>query len=219
MTTDTPLQQAVALIHQGRATEAVRLLEENQADLASQVLLREWYIGEGEMDRAMPLVQRLADGHGSEAHVSRSIYALAGGELQTAVRECENALAFVPALATAHNHLGRALHNMGRTEQALQAFRNATQQQADYPQAWQNLGHAMRAIGQMDDAVKAYRQALSLAPGYRAARLNLGVTLSLMEDPEAALACFESVLAQEPQHVEARADTQRLPSHVWHQLQ
>ncbi len=203
MTVDTQLEQATALIRAGRTPEAMRLLEENKSDTACQVRLREWYLGEGENDRAMPLVQRLADGFGAEAHVSRSIYALLGGELQTAVRECENALAFDPGLATAHNHLGRALHNLGRTGKALQAFREATQQQPDYPQAWQNLGHAMRANGQLHEALGAYRQALALAPGYRAAQLNLGITLSLVEDHLDALACFEAVLVDDPENAEA----------------
>ncbi len=199
----SPVAQATELVHRGELREALRLLERGQGDEGLLVALREWYIGERLNEQAQPVLRRLAEGIGAEAHVSRSVQALLGGDPQAALGECRLALEIDPGLATAHNHLGRALHNLGQGEQALQAFRRALAHWPAYPQAWQNIGHVMRAAGRMPEAVEAYRKALELAPAYGQARLNLGITLSLLDQPEAALEAFDKVLAHDPGHVEA----------------
>ena len=120
------------------------------------MLLREWLIGEGRNDQVMDLLNAQANDFTAEAHVSRSIAALLAGDLRQAERECRTALHMEPRSATAHNHLGRALHNLGHGEHALQAFQAATQLLPDYTQAWYNLGHALRAQGRMPEAVSAF---------------------------------------------------------------
>lgn len=196
-------ESAIDLLRAGEVADALRLLQENTRDPAAQVLLREHLVGEGLLDQAMPLIERLSGEHGSEAHVSRSIVALLQGDVQTAARECEAALRKDPNSATAHNHLGRALHNQGRSEAAIRAFGQAVELDPGYAQAWSNLGHVQRAIGRLPESVEAYQRALAQAPGYQSARLNLGISWSLLEQPDRALACFEELLQADPGHVEA----------------
>ena len=141
------------------------------------VRLRELLIGEGLHAEAEPVIRTLANGTGPESRVSRAILGFQQGDLQSTLRECQAALAEQPDLATAHNHAGRALHNLGKTPQALGAFRRATELDTNYPEAWHNLGHALRASGDMPSAVNAYQKATKFAPGYRSAMQNLGITL------------------------------------------
>jgi Flp pilus assembly protein TadD len=201
-------QDAAKLLRDGRVSDALRLLEARAAsDAAAAVSLREYYIGEAQPELAMPHIQRLANEHGAEAQVSRSIHALLGGDVQAAAQACEAALRMDPDLATAHNHLGRALHNLGRSADAIRSFECAIGLDPKYAQAWHNLGHVQRAAGRLAEAVHAYQQALALAPGFRAARLNLGITHILLDDPAAALASLEPMLEDRPEHVEALANT------------
>ncbi len=198
-----PLAQAMDLIRAGRVNRAVALLERNHADPACAVRLREIFLGEHDDQRALPYARQLAPGHDAESHVSRSILALISGDLDSAVRECEAALAMQPDLATAHNHLGRALHNAGHSVQAASALRKAVALDTHYAEAWYNLGLVLRFSGAMGEAIEAFRQALQLAPAYRSAELNLGITLLLVERVDEALFCFEELLDRNPADVDA----------------
>ncbi|NND44946.1 MAG: tetratricopeptide repeat protein [Xanthomonadales bacterium] len=196
-------QDARALVRAGEVAEAIRLLRTEDSDPGSAALLREHYIGEGQVEQAMPCIERLASDHGPEAHTSRSIKALLSGDVNAAVSEAEQAVRMDAESATAHNQLGRALHNQGCSADAIQAFERAIQLDPDYPQAWYNLGHVQRAIGRLPESTESYEQALERAPAFRAARLNLGISYSVLEQPDRALACLKPLLEADPDDVEA----------------
>jgi Flp pilus assembly protein TadD len=196
------LASAQRLIRKGRRAEAISLLEQNHILPECAARLRELYLGEHDNERAAPLARQLAVGRDAEACVSRSVLALMARDLDSAVRECEQALVLDPDCASAFNHLGRALHNADQALQANSALRKATALQPDYPEAWYNLGLVLRASGALAEAIKAYRQALDLAPGYRAAELNLGISQLLAEQYEEALYCLQSVLERYPDDTE-----------------
>jgi len=198
-----PLERAQALIAAGLGEQARDLLLESLEHDECAVRLRELLIGENHVAEAVQVIRALADGSGPESRVSRAVLAFQQGDWQHAINECQAALATKPDLATAHNHAGRALHNLGNTTQALGAFRRAIELDANYPEAWHNLGHAQRANGDMAAAVNAYKSALKLAPGYRSATQNLGITLFHMDKVSEALALFRALLARNPDDAEA----------------
>lgn len=203
MSRDDTLQQVQELISRGEAEAAEALLRAHPDDPACQVRLRELLVGEGRDAEARALVEALAAGDGPEALVSRSILALWEGELDGALRATRAALEQQPRLATAHNHAGRALHNLGRTSAALEAFRAATRHADPYPEAWHNLGHALRAGGDTEGALAAFRRALELAPAYRQARRKLAATLFNADRVGEAREHFEALLAMDADDVDA----------------
>lgn len=198
-----PLDRAQALLAAGQVDKARALLIASLDHDECAVRLRELLIGESRNAEAASVVRTLANGAGPESRVSRAVLAFQQGDWQSAIRECQAALAAKPDLATAHNHAGRALHNLGNTPQALDAFRRAIELDANYPEAWHNLGHALRANGDMAAAAAAYQSALKLAPGYRAARQNLGITLFHMDKINEALTLFRVLLERDPADIEA----------------
>ena len=203
MQANPSLDEANQLIASGRSAEAMAVLERVREDRECAVRLRELYLGEQQREQAMAVSRQLAVGHDAEAHVSRSIIALLQGDPERALMECTLALEADPKRATAHNHLGRALHNAGQSLQAVSALRKAVELHEAYPEAWGNLGLVLRATGGLDEAVKAYRRAVELAPGLVAAELNLGISLLLADQVDPALFCLESVLKRDPYNLEA----------------
>jgi tetratricopeptide (TPR) repeat protein len=197
------LQQAHDLVAQGDSRAALKLLEANQADPACAVRLRELLIGERRDEEATRLLLTLAAGAGPEAVVSQSILDFREGDLTAAIAACQAALQTEPGLATAHNHVGRALHNAGQTHKAIASFRQATECEDNYPEAWHNLGHALRVTGDMAGAIGAFGKALEQAPGYRQAALNLAGTLYNENRVQEAHELFEGQLERDPLDVDA----------------
>lgn len=203
MPVNPALDEANQLIAAGRSAEAAALLERFSADPGCAVRLRELCLGEQRREQAMAVSRELAAGRDPEAHVSRSVIALLQGDPERALMECTLALEADPKLATAHNHLARALHNAGQSLQAVSALRKAVELRDNYPEAWANLGLVLRATGGLEEAIKAYRRAVELAPGFVAAELNLGISLLLADQVDPALFCLESVLKREPHNLDA----------------
>lgn len=191
------------LIARGDVSAAEEALRAGASAVEHAARLRELLLGERRNEEAAEIARELAEREGPEAAVSKALLAHLSGDFATAIRACETALDANPDLATAHNHLGRALHNAGRTDEALAAFRRAVELAPDYAEAWHNFGHALRARGELEPAVEAFRKALEQAPGFRMARLNLGITLFNLERGAEALQCFERLLGENPRDAEA----------------
>lgn len=197
------LEDVRALIAAGDVQQAQGVLRENVSSMKHAVMLRELLVGERQHEAAAAVAKSISAIDNAEGRVSRALLAHLEGDFRAAVEECKEALALDPKLATAHNHLARALHNMGQQQEALAAFRRAVALRDDYPEAWHNLGHALRAQGQVEPAIEAFERAVALSPGYRLARLNLGITLFNLDQGVEALACFDALLARDPRDAEA----------------
>jgi tetratricopeptide (TPR) repeat protein len=181
----------------GDSEGALAILREFAADPMCNERVREQLVGErrnAEALEVLKLAPRKIDD--PRALVASGIEYHLAGDFAAAVTSCRRALTVAPAHAPAHNHLGRALHNLGQTAEALAEFERAVHADPRYPEAWHNLGHALRAANQLTRTCDALEQALALSPGYRSARLNLGITRYMLDQPGPALECFEYLLAR-----------------------
>jgi tetratricopeptide (TPR) repeat protein len=188
----------------GDSEGALAILCEFPADPMCSERAREMLVGE----RRNAEARRLLEQAPTRAEDPRSLVNAAidqhlSGYYGGAADICRRALALAPAHAPAHNHLGRALHNLGQVAAAQNEFERAVHADPRYPEAWHNLGHSLRATGQLERSCEALEQALAIAPGYRSARLNLGITRFSLERPEQALPCFEELLQRNRDDVEA----------------
>ena len=106
-------QSAMEFFRQGDSRSAVMLLEAHAEDTDCRTLLREYWIGEGQVERAMALIKAHSAGDSTESCINRSILGLVSGDLRTAVEQAQQAIQIAPGECSAYNHLGRALQNLG----------------------------------------------------------------------------------------------------------
>ena len=108
-----------------------------------------------------------------------------------------------PGCWMAHNNLGGALFQAGRTEEAIEQYEQALQLKPDYAEAHNNMGDALLQTGRVPEAIEQYEQALRIKPDYATAHNNLGDILSRTGRPSEAMKQLELALRIKPDYAEA----------------
>jgi tetratricopeptide (TPR) repeat protein len=95
-----------------------------------------------------------------------------------------------------------ALHQQGKIEDAIEAYRSYIAKRPDSVLALANLGAAYARTGRYQEAIAQYRRALKLQPGYVGAQLNLGLAYYKTGQADAAAAEFEAVHRAAPSELQ-----------------
>ena len=82
-----------------------------------------------------------------------------------------------PDSVNAHYNLGFGLAQLGRHQEAVQAYERALEIEPDYGFAHNNLGNALDKVGNRQEAIGHFRKALELDPTYAEAHHNLANVL------------------------------------------
>jgi tetratricopeptide (TPR) repeat protein len=104
-----------------------------------------------------------------------------------------------PDFADTHYNLGRALQEMGHTDEALAAYRRAIQLNPRNARAFDNLAALQAAGGRLDEAERNLREAIRLQPSLAGAHTNLGIVLSLRGRIEEAIASHREAIRLAPE--------------------
>jgi tetratricopeptide (TPR) repeat protein len=172
-------RNAIALVQQGRLTEAVALFE--------LVIRLEPAYAHGHNNLAMVfLLQHRYD----EAHAS-----------------AERASELDPQLAEPHATLSAIYLRRNKVEEALASSRRALRLNPYLPEAYYNQARAYLKIGQLDEALAVCREVLRFKPDYM--DINFVVSMAAMKDNrlEEALGSLNALLRKNPQ--DARAHLNR----------
>ena len=130
---------------------------------------------------------------------------LRGGDLPAAERRLHKALARDPFLAPAWQLLGVTLARAGRTNEAIDAYREALRRVPDSEDAHAQLGVLLARQRAGAEAESHLREAIRLSPGFRAdAHVALGAWLAEHGRPEDAQQEYAKVLEKEPHNAGAR---------------
>lgn len=126
-----------------------------------------------------------------------------GGEPLTALSWLDRAAMAEPENSQYQNSRGVLLFEMGRFEEAGQAFYQSTRLNGRDGLVWNNLGNALLRLGKVQDAEQCFRQALAVTPGLISAINNLGVALKQQGELEKAAICFQEAVLHQPDFVDA----------------
>lgn len=74
-----------------------------------------------------------------------------------------------------YNNLGIQYITSGKYEEAIAAFKKATEMNPKSADAYSNLGNAYGSVGRIDEAIASYEQAIELNPAHAVAHFNLSI--------------------------------------------
>jgi len=114
---------------------------------------------------------------------------MAAGEYELALRAYSRAAAEDGMTVDVLSALGSANLRLGRLGQAEKLLRRATQEEADFPPAWNNLGVVLMETGQYGEAARVFRVAFAL---------DSGESDEIRENLRRALAKIENAAYSEP---------------------
>jgi Tfp pilus assembly protein PilF/SAM-dependent methyltransferase len=165
----------VCLVQTGRLQEGLALLARSMPALQGQARYRHNY--------ALMLAQ--------------------AGELATAERELEAAIALEPANAVSHSYLGMVRQQLGRLDDAAAAYRAALERAPDDPFIANNYGYCLLEKGEVENALKWFRRSIGREPRNAVAQNNLGSALDAVGDVPAAIAAYRKAIEVDPRYAMA----------------
>ena len=110
----------------------------------------------------------------------------------------QRAMTLEPGFAPHHNSLGHAYRRLGRSDDALEAYRAAAALRPDSAEIHNNLGTILFERGQVDDAVSHYRRATAYAPGIAGIWCNLANALAATDRHAETGACYSEAERLDP---------------------
>ena len=105
----------------------------------------------------------------------------------------------------ANHNFGSALHDAGKSREALRYYTAALALRPNNPGVCVNRANALRAAQELDAAILDLRRAVMLAPEYAVAHSNLGLALQAKGDLEGANAAFAKAIDANPKPKSAGA--------------
>ena len=106
----------------------------------------------------------------------------------------------------AHNSLGVAMIEEGRTEHAIEHYSEALRINPLYELAHYNLGYAAERAGRTEEAMGHYLDALRIKPNFAAPHFSLGNLLADQNQPDKAIKHYSAVLKFEPENEKAHCN-------------
>ena len=99
------------------------------------------------------------------------------GQFHAVVQDAQILSEQYPQAFVIWNLLGASATQIGMSDQALHAYKEAISIKPDYAEAYCNMGITFQNLGKFDEAIEAYEKAISLQPDYVEPHTNLGFAL------------------------------------------
>ncbi|MGD0786227.1 MAG: tetratricopeptide repeat protein, partial [Sedimentisphaerales bacterium] len=98
----------------------------------------------------------------------------------------------------AYNNLGLAYDDLGRSAEAIEAYKQAIKIEPDNAEAYTNLGVAYGNLGRYPEAIDVHKQAIKFKPGLAVAHYNLGNACAKLGRGTEAIEAYKQAIKIEP---------------------
>jgi tetratricopeptide (TPR) repeat protein len=189
-------------------------------DLSTLITMGKHAFDEKDFPRAERLLREAVEGGAAYADIHHTLGLIhhQWGDFEKAIECFEKGLEVNPGYTEALLSLSITLNELGRYEEAKDAYRRANASIAPPSQDTVAQGNLFRgkianlhaelaelylALGQHADAIREYRQALTVAPGFPDLRIRLATALREAGRLEDALVETGRVVAEHPENISA----------------
>ena len=130
------------------------------------------------------------------------------GQLGSAVKSYEKAIAINPNYAKAHYNLGNAMHDLalkglGHLDDPIKSYKRSLEIDPDYAEAHNNLGNVLKDLGRLDEAFESFEKALAINPEYLEAYYSLGIVLFDLGQLNEAAQSYQKAIEINPSFTQA----------------
>jgi tetratricopeptide (TPR) repeat protein len=196
-----------ALLSQGEPEKAIAVLrkaiELNPRDSKGYVNLGAVLLNQGKTEEALVAWRKVIELDPGNARIHGNIGAVllnSFGDAEGALESFRIALKLEPNNAGVHGNLGIALHQQGKSGEAIAALRRAIELNPKDADFHSNLGKVLgEAEGDYDAAVQCHRTAIEIDPQNFRAHSGLGSALEHQGNVDEALAAYRKSIEVEPQ--------------------
>jgi tetratricopeptide (TPR) repeat protein len=108
-----------------------------------------------------------------------------------------------PDSFVSHNNLGLAYNNLGRTDKAIEEYKQAISLKPGFADAHNNLGTAYNNLGRTDEAIEEYKEAIRLNPYHAVAHYNLANAYGNKGQIDEAVKEYKKAIRLKPDFAEA----------------
>jgi len=128
------------------------------------------------------------------------------GQLDLAMRTCQQVVSFEPRNAAALHLLGVTLHLQGKQQEAIDKLKLAVGIEPSSASFLITLGGNLAIAGDIAEATRCFRNAVSAAPTSAEAHHNLGLALKHQSMFPEAETCFRAAVQLAPGYIDAIAN-------------
>jgi predicted O-linked N-acetylglucosamine transferase (SPINDLY family) len=202
-------ERAIALFRQGRAAEALQLLDQalarNPADIYTLIMKGRLLQAMRRLDQALACFESALGAEPGLAELWNERGALLSdmGRHDAALESYDRAVAARPDIAEVFYNRGNTLRDLKREEEALASYDRAIALRADFFQAWNNRGSALLTLKLNAEAVANFDHVLAIHPGVAETWNNRGIALAALNRPDEALESCERALGLEAKFARA----------------
>jgi tetratricopeptide (TPR) repeat protein len=199
----------------GLSEEAVRLLQQAEElaldDLEIPVILANAFQKAGNGDAARSTLKCAIEAHPTEHALvwQMGILLFEAEQFQEALAVWESLLCYRAQEPYLLLRIGDALKRLGRPEEALARYRQATEENPLFAFAYNDKANCLSELERYEEAAPVYQEALRMEPDHRDAALwlvNPGISLDPLERYEEAREAYLKALELRPDDVDALID-------------
>ena len=125
------------------------------------------------------------------------------GQLSNVVEKAKPLSIKYPNSLFVWNILGASQKGLGKSYDALKAFKKVISLSPNNPDGFSNLGVTLQEQGKLDEAIEAFNKALSLKPDYAEVYYNMGIALQDHGNLQEAIDAYKKTLSIKPDYAQA----------------
>ena len=125
------------------------------------------------------------------------------GKFLTVIDQAQDLTNEYPKAFVVWNLLGASIAQIGKLDQAIEAYNKALSIKPDYAEAYSNMGLTLKDQGKLDQAIEAYNKALSFKPNSAVMYNNMGNVFQDQGKLDQAIEAYNKALSIKPDYADA----------------